>query len=103
MATMEQLKTFFSGEAIGKVLDIGTGSGDFIRLIQPVFGENTRITGIDPSDEALTEESTPHRPLQSVVTYLLPFGFPVREPHNIIPTHHADVAWLRDSAPRAGL
>ena len=55
MATMEQLKTFFSGEAIGKVLDIGTGSGDFIRLIQPVFGENTRITGIDPSDEALTE------------------------------------------------
>jgi len=52
---MEQLKTFFSGKAIGKVLDIGTGSGDLIRLIQPVFSENTHITGIDPSDEALTE------------------------------------------------
>lgn len=52
---MEQLKTFFSGKPIGKVLDIGTGSGDFIRLIQPVFRENTQITGIDPSEEALAE------------------------------------------------
>lgn len=52
---MEQLTAFFSGKSIGKVLDIGTGSGDFIRLIQPVFGENTHITGIDPSEDALAE------------------------------------------------
>jgi len=38
-----------------KVLDIGTGSGDFFKLISPLFPENTLITGIDPSEEALVE------------------------------------------------
>jgi len=52
---MEQLKTFFAGKPISKVLDIGTGSGDFIKLISPLFPENTLITGIDPSEEALAE------------------------------------------------
>lgn len=52
---MEQLKTFFSGKSIHNVLDIGTGSGDFIKLISPVFPEGTQITGIDPSEEALEE------------------------------------------------
>lgn len=52
---MEQLKTFFSGKSISKVLDIGTGSGDFIKLIRPVFEGNVQITGIDPSEEALTD------------------------------------------------
>lgn len=52
---MEQLKTFFSGKSIHNVLDIGTGSGDFIKLIQPVFPEGTQIAGIDPSKEALEE------------------------------------------------
>jgi len=50
---MEQLKTFFAGKLINKVLDIGTGAGDFIKLISPVFPEGARITGIDPSEEAL--------------------------------------------------
>lgn len=52
---MEQLKTFFSGKSITKVLDIGTGNGDFIKLIRPAFGENTQITGIDPNGEALKD------------------------------------------------
>ncbi len=52
---MEQLKTFFAGKSIQKVLDIGTGAGDFIKLILPVFPEGTKITGIDPSEEALAE------------------------------------------------
>lgn len=52
---MEQLKTFFSGKQIHKVLDIGTGSGDFIKLLEPVFPAKTNIVGIDPSEEALTE------------------------------------------------
>lgn len=52
---MEQLKTFFAGKPINKVLDIGTGSGDFIKLISPAFAANTHITGIDPSAEALEE------------------------------------------------
>jgi ubiquinone/menaquinone biosynthesis C-methylase UbiE len=52
---MKQLKTFFAGKPIQKVLDIGTGSGDFIKLISPVFPENAHITGIDPNNEALEE------------------------------------------------
>lgn len=52
---MEQLKTFFSGKPIGKILDIGTGNGDFIKLISPDFPGNVHITGIDPSNEALEE------------------------------------------------
>ena len=52
---MEQLKTFFAGKSIQKVLDIGTGTGDFIKLILPVFPESVHITGIDPSGEALAE------------------------------------------------
>lgn len=52
---MEQLKTFFSGKSITKVLDIGTGNGDFIKLISPDFPGNVHITGIDPSNEALEE------------------------------------------------
>jgi len=50
---MEQLKKFFAGKLIHQVLDIGTGAGDFIKLISPVFPEGTKITGIDPSEEAL--------------------------------------------------
>jgi 2-polyprenyl-3-methyl-5-hydroxy-6-metoxy-1,4-benzoquinol methylase len=57
---MEQLKTFFSGKSIGKVLDIGTGNGDFIQLISPAFEANVTITGIDPSDEALAEARRAH-------------------------------------------
>ncbi len=52
---MEQLKSFFSGKSIQNILDIGTGSGDFIKLISPVFQPETQITGIDPSEEALAE------------------------------------------------
>jgi ubiquinone/menaquinone biosynthesis C-methylase UbiE len=52
---MEQLKAFFAGKTIHKVLDIGTGNGDFIKIISPVFPEGVKITGIDPSEEALTE------------------------------------------------
>ena len=52
---MEQLKTFFAGKPVFKVLDIDTGAGDFIKLILPVFPEGTKITGIDPSEEALAE------------------------------------------------
>ena len=52
---MEQLKTFFAGKLIRNVLDIGTGSGDFIKLILPLFPAEVQITGVDPSEEALTE------------------------------------------------
>lgn len=52
---MEQLKTFFVGKSIHNVLDIGTGSGDFIKLIRPFFPPDVQITGVDPSEDALKE------------------------------------------------
>jgi SAM-dependent methyltransferase len=52
---MEQLAKFFVGKPVRKVLDIGTGIGDFIKLLGPVFPEAPHITGIDPSNEALAE------------------------------------------------
>ena len=55
---MEQLNAFFAGKTIRKVLDIGTGAGDFIKLIQPAFPDETKITGIDPSEEALSSART---------------------------------------------
>ena len=52
---MEQLNTFFSDKTIHSVLDIGTGSGDFIKLISPSFSPKTKIIGIDPIEGALEE------------------------------------------------
>jgi ubiquinone/menaquinone biosynthesis C-methylase UbiE len=52
---MEQLTSFFSGKTVSNVLDIGTGSGEFIKLLSSVFPGSVHITGIDPSEEALAE------------------------------------------------
>lgn len=52
---MEKLKAFFEGKTIASVLDIGTGSGDFIKLISGAFSPETKITGVDPVEEALAE------------------------------------------------
>lgn len=52
---MEQLDAFFSGKSISKVLDIGTGAGDFVKILHSVFPVGTKITGIDPSVEALAD------------------------------------------------
>jgi ubiquinone/menaquinone biosynthesis C-methylase UbiE len=52
---MEGLKSFFEGKEIQNVLDIGTGSGEFIKRIAPFFCSETRIVGIDPNEEALKD------------------------------------------------
>jgi ubiquinone/menaquinone biosynthesis C-methylase UbiE len=52
---MEKLVEFFSQKPIRRVLDIGTGAGDFIQLIKSAFPESVAITGVDPSEDALTE------------------------------------------------
>lgn len=54
---MEKLHSFFSDKKIESVLDIGTGSGDFIKLISGAFSPETKITGVDPVEEALAEAS----------------------------------------------
>jgi len=51
---MEQLKAYFSESEINSILDIGTGSGDFIEVLQDVFPQ-AQITGVDPDTESLQE------------------------------------------------
>lgn len=51
---MEQLKAYFSDSEINLILDVGTGSGDFIEVLQDVF-PNAQITGVDPDTESLHE------------------------------------------------
>lgn len=51
---MEQLKTYFSDCEINSILDIGTGSGDFIEVLQDVFPK-AQILGVDPDIESLQE------------------------------------------------
>lgn len=55
---MEKLASFFEGKVVHRVLDIGTGSGEFIRLIANVFPEEVQLVGVDPSVEALAEAQT---------------------------------------------
>lgn len=52
---MEKLHSFFSDKKVESVLDIGTGSGDFIKLISGAVSPDTKITGVDPFEEALAE------------------------------------------------
>jgi ubiquinone/menaquinone biosynthesis C-methylase UbiE len=52
---MKELANYFQNKKVSSVLDIGCGSGDFIKVLASVFTEETKITGIDPFEEALTE------------------------------------------------
>ena len=52
---MEKLVAFFEGKPVHRVLDIGTGSGEFIRLISNVFPNEVQLVGVDPSAAALAE------------------------------------------------
>lgn len=50
---MEPLTHFFIDKKVDNILDVGTGKGAFIRVLQNTFKE-VEITGIDPDEEALT-------------------------------------------------
>lgn len=49
---MEQLSRYFHDVEIKTIIDAGTGSGEFISVLKPVF-PNARFTGVDPSEKAL--------------------------------------------------
>ena len=51
---MKQLKDFFTGKEVSLILDAGTGSGDFIEVLNEVFPK-AQITGIDPNIDSLYE------------------------------------------------
>ena len=53
---MEQLKAYFTECEINSILDVGTGSGDFIEVLQDVF-PNAQIVGVDPDTDSLQEAS----------------------------------------------
>ena len=52
---MKQLNDFFADKSIQNVLDIGTGSGEFVQLLKAVFPEEASIIGIDPNEEVLVQ------------------------------------------------
>jgi len=51
---MEQLKEFFTDKQVAEIIDVGTGTGDFIEVLMYVFPK-AQITGIDPNTESLQE------------------------------------------------
>jgi ubiquinone/menaquinone biosynthesis C-methylase UbiE len=51
---MEKLLNFFQGKEVTSILDVGTGSGDFVGVLLDVFPE-ARIIGVDPDGESLQE------------------------------------------------
>lgn len=53
---MKRLIDYINPINIHFILDIGTGNGDFIETLSELFPE-AAITGVDPSEEALTEAS----------------------------------------------
>lgn len=53
---MKQLKDFFKGLRVKSILDVGTGSGHFIKVLNEVFPQ-ALITGIDPDTASLESAS----------------------------------------------
>ncbi|WP_297088704.1 class I SAM-dependent methyltransferase [uncultured Draconibacterium sp.] len=53
---MEQLQHFFTNKPVRTLLDIGTGTGNFIAVLKKVFDKHVQILGVDP-DEASLEEA----------------------------------------------
>ena len=51
---MKQLEDFFADKKVSAILDIGTGTGDFVEVLKEIFPE-AKITGIDPNAESLQE------------------------------------------------
>ncbi len=51
---MEALKNFFYDKNVAKILDVGTGSGDFLVVLKETFPE-AGIVGVDPNSDALKE------------------------------------------------
>lgn len=51
---MEKLINFFQEREVNSILDVGTGSGDFVAVLKNVFPK-AEITGIDPNKDSLIE------------------------------------------------
>lgn len=49
---MEQLTDFFRNITVNSILDVGTGTGDFIPVLNEVF-QKAKVTGVDPNVTSL--------------------------------------------------
>jgi ubiquinone/menaquinone biosynthesis C-methylase UbiE len=49
---MKRLNKYFAQKRVNKILDIGTGSGSFVSVLEEVFPD-TEIIGVDPSLDSL--------------------------------------------------
>lgn len=49
---MKQIADFFQDKNVASVLDVGTGSGDFLKVLKTIF-PGSKITGVDPNTDAL--------------------------------------------------
>ena len=54
---MEKLKDFFRDKQVTTLLDVGTGTGDFIEVLKDSI-EYLKVTGVDPSKESLEKAAT---------------------------------------------
>ena len=56
---MSQLVNFFQDKKVNKILDVGTGDGDFIFALKEIF-PNATIEGVDPNSESLEKARKKH-------------------------------------------
>jgi ubiquinone/menaquinone biosynthesis C-methylase UbiE len=72
---MKQLLDFFRDKKVKTVLDVGTGSGDFLLVLKMVFPDAI-ITGVDPDSDSLNQarELHPEVTFQKMVAKELVFA-----------------------------
>lgn len=54
---MQQLTDFFQCRSVQRILDVGTGTGDFLAVLKDVF-PHAEFTAVDPLDASLNEAAT---------------------------------------------
>lgn len=54
MRNKEQLANFFSDKKVHRILDVGTGTGDFLAVLKNIFPQ-AEFTAVDPLDASLEE------------------------------------------------
>lgn len=71
---MQQLISFFSDKKVHSILDVGTGTGDFLAVLKNVFPQ-AEFTAIDPLEASLNEAATkfPEVRFQKMVAEKLEF------------------------------
>jgi len=51
---MDKMTKYFTQKRVNKILDIGTGKGEFVSVLKKVF-PNSNIIGVDPGQDSLTD------------------------------------------------